>query len=413
MLDIVRIVRDAGIPVQVGFQSRFHPLIRRLRSMVESAEAGAPMAYTLRDDQFWPTGGVVAGHSSWRSDRAEAGGGALLEHSIHSCDILGWLFGPVERVYATTRSMFGYSVEDVAALTIEHRNGVVGNLVTVFNGVQHREERRLEVFFERASVELTTDFLVGAPEDSFLVHRADEQHAQRYDVNELRRETFAADGFDPDRRGVRVPVLLTPHVRDGAARRTAAEPRRGRCAAGALAGGGGVPQRRRAPGRRSRRARNQGREATIPAFVRAAVDDVPDKPWLHSETGVLTFAQAYARVERAASALRARGVGVGDRVVITPRNTRRLPAELVRADGGRRDPGADQPEELASRRSRASCSRCDPALIVTDAGLAPTVDAGDRRRRVERAGRRSSPTLFEAAPDGARPGRTSTSPTSR
>jgi predicted dehydrogenase len=200
VLDIVRLVHDAGIPVQVGFQSRFHPLIRRLRSMVESGESGAPMAYTLRDDQFWPTGGVVTGHSSWRSDRAEAGGGALLEHSIHSCDILSWLFGPVERVYATTRNMFGYSVEDVAALTIEHRNGVVGNLVTVFNGVQHREERRLEVFFERASVELTSDFVVGAPEDSFLVHRADEPHAQRYDVNELRRETFAADGFDPDRQ---------------------------------------------------------------------------------------------------------------------------------------------------------------------------------------------------------------------
>jgi predicted dehydrogenase len=197
--DIVKIVRDSGIPVQVGFQSRFHPLIRRLRAMVESAEVGAPMAYTLRDDQFWPTGGVVAGHSSWRSDRAEAGGGALLEHSIHSCDILGWLFGPVERVYATTRSVFGYSVEDVAALTIEHANGVVGNLVTVFNGVQHREERRLEVFFERAAVELTTDFVVGAPEDSFLVHRAEEHHAQRYDVDALRREAFAADGFDPNR----------------------------------------------------------------------------------------------------------------------------------------------------------------------------------------------------------------------
>jgi len=197
--DIVATVRGAGIPVQVGFQSRFHPLIRRLRTMVETAEAGAPMAYTLRDDQFWPTGAVVAGHSDWRSQRSEAGGGALLEHSIHSCDILGWLFGPVERVYATTRAVFGYSVEDVATLTIEHRNGVVGNLVTVFNGVQHREERRLEVFFERASLELTTDFVIGAPEDSFLVHRADDQHAQRYDVDAIRRETFAADGFDPDR----------------------------------------------------------------------------------------------------------------------------------------------------------------------------------------------------------------------
>ena len=199
VLDIVKLVHEAGIPVQVGFQSRFHPLVRRL-AMVESAEAGAPMAYTLRDDEFWPTGGVVEGHSNWRSDRAEAGGGALLEHSIHSCDILGWMFGPVERVYATTRSVFGYNVEDVAALTIEHRNGVVGNLVTVFNGVQHREERRLEVFFEAASVELTSDFIVGAPEDSFLVHRADEEHAERYDVNELRRAAFAAEGFDPDRQ---------------------------------------------------------------------------------------------------------------------------------------------------------------------------------------------------------------------
>jgi predicted dehydrogenase len=167
--------------------------------MVSSGEVGAPMAYTLRDDQFWPTGAVVPGHSNWRSDRAEAGGGALLEHSIHSCDILIWLFGPVERVYATTRSMFGYSVEDTATLTIEHRSGVIGNLVTVFNGVQHREERRFEVFFEQASLECTTDFVIGAPEDSFLVHQGDEPHAHRYDVDALRRETFVADGFDPDR----------------------------------------------------------------------------------------------------------------------------------------------------------------------------------------------------------------------
>ena len=32
--------------------------------------------------------------------RAQAGGGALLEHSIHSADVLSWLFGPAARVYA-------------------------------------------------------------------------------------------------------------------------------------------------------------------------------------------------------------------------------------------------------------------------------------------------------------------------
>jgi predicted dehydrogenase len=199
---IVRELRAAvigsGIPAQVGFQSRFHPVINRLREIVMSGELGAPMGYTLRDDQYWPTGDIVPGHTSWRSDLAEAGGGALLEHSIHSCDVLSWLFGPAARVYATKRHVFGYTVEDTAALTIEHADGVIGNLVTVFNGVQGREERRLEVFFERGALELTTDFIVGAPEDSLLIQRPGEP-AERFDMAALRREYFVSQGVDPDR----------------------------------------------------------------------------------------------------------------------------------------------------------------------------------------------------------------------
>ncbi|MFZ4584293.1 MAG: Gfo/Idh/MocA family protein [Acidimicrobiia bacterium] len=198
--DVVATVHAAGIPTQVGFQSRFHPLVRRIRSMVQDGSAGAPMAYMLRDDQFWPAPAIVPGHSEWRSQRSEAGGGALLEHSIHSCDVLSWCFGPATRVYASTRSMFGYDVEDVAALTVEHESGVVGTLISVFNGVQHREERRLEVFFERATVEMTSDFLIGAPEDSFLVHSGDDEHAVVYEPSEIIAEQFRADGFDPERQ---------------------------------------------------------------------------------------------------------------------------------------------------------------------------------------------------------------------
>jgi predicted dehydrogenase len=198
--DIVDIVRQGALPTQVGFQSRFHPLYRHARNLITGREHGAPMAYTLRDDQFWPTGAIIPGHSDWRSIRAEAGGGALLEHSIHSCDLVSWLFGPVGRVHATTRAVFGYDVEDVAALTIEHQSGVVGTLLTVFNGVRAREERRLEIFLEQASIEVTTDFIIGAAEDSFLIHKADAQQAERLDTNQLRRATFAADGFDPGRQ---------------------------------------------------------------------------------------------------------------------------------------------------------------------------------------------------------------------
>jgi predicted dehydrogenase len=196
--DVVTEICDAvtasGLTAQVGFHSRFHPLINELVRLTVSRELGAPMGYTLRDDQYWPTGDVVPGHSSWRSQRAHAGGGALLEHSIHSADILSWLFGRATNVFARTRNVFGYDVEDTAVCTIEHGSGVVGTLMSIFNGVRGREERRLEVFFERGAVEVTTDFLVGAREDSFLIQRPDGE-PEHLDVEALRDTHFAADGI--------------------------------------------------------------------------------------------------------------------------------------------------------------------------------------------------------------------------
>lgn len=193
--DLAAAVSASGLTAQVGFHQRFHPIVNRLRELVESRELGRAMGYTLREDQFWPTADVVPGHSSWRSERSLAGGGALLEHSIHAADVLCFLFGRPVRVFALERSVFGYDVEDVAALTIEHESGVVGTLLTVFNGVRGREVRRLEVFFEQATLETTSDFVVGADEDSFLIQRPGEP-AQAIDLEGLRADYFATLGLD-------------------------------------------------------------------------------------------------------------------------------------------------------------------------------------------------------------------------
>ena len=186
-------VAVTGVVAQVGFHSRFHPVFNRLRGLVAGGDLGAPLGYMLREDQFWPTGAVVPGHSSWRSDPAQSGGGALLEHTIHGCDLLSWMFGPARRVSARTRSVFGFGVEDIATAQVEHGTGVIGTIVTVFNGVRGREERRLEVFFERGTVEVTGDFLVGAVEDSLLVQRPDAA-AERPDLEALRHDYFASIG---------------------------------------------------------------------------------------------------------------------------------------------------------------------------------------------------------------------------
>lgn len=191
--ELHRAVSASAGAAQVGFHQRFHPLVVRLRELVTSGELGPAMAYTVRDDQYWPTGQVVPGHSSWRSDREVAGGGALLEHSIHAIDVVCWIFGPVRRVHAATRHEFGFAVEDAATLVLEHESGVIGTLVTVFNGVRGREERRMEVFCRAGVVEVTTDFVVGAEEDGFLVQRPDAP-AERPDLDDLRERHFTRLG---------------------------------------------------------------------------------------------------------------------------------------------------------------------------------------------------------------------------
>ncbi len=190
-------VAGSGVVGQVGFHSRFNPMFQHLRDLVVTGELGAPIGYMLREDQFWPTGAVVPGHSSWRSDRAQSGGGALLEHTIHGCDLLSWIFGAATSVTARTRSVFGFGVEDLAAATVEHGSGVIGTITTVFNGVQGREERRLEVFFERGTVEITGDFVIGAREDAMLIHRP-ATPTEVPDLVALRAAYFATLGITRD-----------------------------------------------------------------------------------------------------------------------------------------------------------------------------------------------------------------------
>jgi predicted dehydrogenase len=226
---LVEAVGASGLVAQVGFHSRFNPLFVRLHALATGSELGAPLGYMLREDQFWPTGAIVEGHSSWRSDPAQSGGGALIEHTIHGCDLLAWMFGPAKTVSARTRSLFGFGVEDMAVAHIEHENGVIGTVTTVFNGVEGREERRLEVFFERGTVEVTGDFVIGAVEDSLVIHRPGsaseypdlpgQREAQLSSLGISRRD-FIFYQYLADRsfvRSVRAETAATPGFEDALA----------------------------------------------------------------------------------------------------------------------------------------------------------------------------------------------------
>lgn len=142
-------VERAGITHQVGLVLRFSPVYRVLEDLMSDPNLGTMLAVQMRDDQFFPTRGHYA--SAWRGDVERAGGGTLIEHSIHDIDLLARLIGPIEHASCTTRITSGHvGIEDIATAALRHANGVTTQLVSVWHGMNDRAStRRMEIFFER------------------------------------------------------------------------------------------------------------------------------------------------------------------------------------------------------------------------------------------------------------------------
>jgi len=147
------------VPHQVGLVLRFAPVFAAAAELVRSGRYGRPLTTNLRDDQYFPIQGMYG--STWRKDREAAGGGTLIEHSIHDVDVLRWILGDPTTVSASTACAFGYEgIEDLASLTWHYESGATAQLVSVWHQVLSRgSSRRLEIFCEEAYLWTEDDYL--------------------------------------------------------------------------------------------------------------------------------------------------------------------------------------------------------------------------------------------------------------
>jgi predicted dehydrogenase len=147
---VTDVVAQAGVPHQVGLVLRHAPVFTTLRRCLAEGRFGRLMTIAFRDDQFLPVQGHYA--STWRADAAVAGGGTLLEHSVHDLDLLARLGGAVRSVTARTSSFAGnQGIEDLASVLLEFDGGRTAALTSVWHQVLSRgSTRRVEVFGEDA-----------------------------------------------------------------------------------------------------------------------------------------------------------------------------------------------------------------------------------------------------------------------
>lgn len=156
---MVDAVERAGVVNQVGLVLRYSPVFTVLKHLMSEPGLGPFLTAHLRDDQFFPIRGHYA--SSWRGNFERAGGGTLIEHSIHDVDLFHWLFGPIAGVRCHTRYTTGHEgIEDVAIATFQHANGTQTSLSSIWHSLDDRPStRHLEVFFEGGYFATDHDFL--------------------------------------------------------------------------------------------------------------------------------------------------------------------------------------------------------------------------------------------------------------
>ncbi len=110
----------AGVVVQVGFNHRFHPALRKARELIDTDAIGTLLFIRGR----YGHGGRCGYDREWRADPIVAGGGELLDQGVHLIDLSRWFLGefPLVTGHVAT-SFWPMSVEDNGFLSLRTAAG--------------------------------------------------------------------------------------------------------------------------------------------------------------------------------------------------------------------------------------------------------------------------------------------------
>jgi UDP-N-acetyl-2-amino-2-deoxyglucuronate dehydrogenase len=148
----------ASVKLGVIFQDRTAPGLVWLRNLIASGGLGTVFLASARVKWYRPP--EYYGGSRWRGTWALDGGGALMNQGIHTVDLLLWLLGDVNRVYAKTMTaLHKIEVEDTAIATLSFANGAIGTLEAT-TSVYPGWPRRVEITGTKGTVVVENDAIV-------------------------------------------------------------------------------------------------------------------------------------------------------------------------------------------------------------------------------------------------------------
>jgi predicted dehydrogenase len=190
---IIDAARRRNVRLACIYQNRWKPENRAIREAAEQGRFGKVAwagCFTpwYRPDKYYDD---VPWRGTWQLD----GGGAIMNQSIHSIDLLQWIAGPVRRVsaYAGSRIHPRIETEDTLTCSLQFASGALGTIVgttAMFPG----QPARIEIGGENGTAISENGLKVFQFRDA----PADDQQV----LEQLRPNSNALSGYDLHRRNI-------------------------------------------------------------------------------------------------------------------------------------------------------------------------------------------------------------------
>lgn len=179
---MIRACDAAGVKLFVVKQNRFNIPVQKLREAMAAGRFGKLVMGTVR--VRWARPQAYYDQDSWRGTWA-LDGGVLTNQASHHVDLLEWMMGDVDSVFAkATTALVDIEAEDTAVVVLKFANGALG-VIEATTAVRPKDlEGSISILGEKGTVEIG-GFAVNQMKHWNFVEQAedDAEVIQRYSVN--------------------------------------------------------------------------------------------------------------------------------------------------------------------------------------------------------------------------------------
>ena len=129
LLQLLDIVKERNLITLVGCNMRFHPVLVKVKRLLEEQAIGQVVAARLEVGQYLPDWHPWEDYRKGYSARKDLGGGVILD-AIHEIDYIRWMFGDIASVACLSGKLshLETDTEDTAALLLQFTNGTIGEV---------------------------------------------------------------------------------------------------------------------------------------------------------------------------------------------------------------------------------------------------------------------------------------------